>query len=67
MVQLKNGWDKEQGFMSPSKITKALSAKEFLRLAQNNRSSIKSSKVIPPKLGSSGFGKIIVELTHGSK
>ena len=49
--------------MKPSitKIRKDLSGSQFLKLVKDNPTSIKSSTVVPPKLGSGGFGKIRVE------
>lgn len=49
--------------MKPSinRMSKNVSAGEFLKLAKTRPSSIKSSKILPPKLGSNGFGKIHVE------
>lgn len=46
------------------KIIKEVSPKEFLDLVKTKPGSIKSSKVVPPVLGSSSLGKIVVELRN---
>lgn len=38
-----------------------MTAGQFLKLAKDNPERIKSSRVIPPKLGSESFGRIHVE------
>lgn len=38
-----------------------MSAGQFLKLLKLNPGSIKRSIVIPPKLGSDGYGSILVE------
>jgi hypothetical protein len=43
-------------------ITKVMDADEFLRFISENKEKIKSSRVILPKLGSTGLGKFLVEL-----
>lgn len=35
--------------------------KNFLQLVSKSRHRIKRSRIIPPKLGKKGFGKILVE------
>jgi hypothetical protein len=47
---------------SINRMTKNMTAGEFIKLVKTNPSAIKSSKVIPPKVGEKGFGKIHVEL-----
>lgn len=37
-----------------------LTPEEFLKLMKNNRSAVKSSKIVAPRLGEQGFGKIRV-------
>jgi len=41
-----------------------LSPSEYLRLTEKDRSAIKSSRIIPPKLGSDSFGEIEVTYRH---
>lgn len=49
--------------LTPSRITRSVSAKEFLSILNKNPQSIKSSKIKHPKLGSNNLdAKIIVEL-----
>lgn len=57
----------EVHFVNISKVTKIISPSEFLRIARNNRSSIKSSKIVPPKIGSNSLGEILVEFYHEPK
>jgi hypothetical protein len=49
------------------KVTKVMSAGQFVSLAKTDRAVIKSSKFVAPKLGGSSMGKFIVELTHGGR
>jgi hypothetical protein len=48
-------------------IAKEVSAREFLWYSRNRRNSIKSAKIVLPKLGSNTLGKIIITLKHESK
>ena len=41
---------------------KVMTPRRFVKLAETNKSSIKSVKIIPPKLGRKGFGKLAVEV-----
>jgi len=41
-----------------------LKAAQFLRLVKENPTIIKSSRVIAPKLGERGFGKVLVEYSR---
>ncbi|OQP67178.1 hypothetical protein A3860_02115 [Niastella vici] len=52
-----------------NKLTHIFSPAGYLKFIkeQANRDSIEKVKIIPPKLGSSGFGKIYVELKYASK
>jgi len=43
-----------------------LEAEEFRRLVKTNPGLISSSTVVPPKLGKSGFGSLLVRYTHPS-
>ncbi len=42
------------------KTEQDLTPAEFIELIRTNRDVIRSSKIIPPKLGEKGFGKIRV-------
>ncbi len=42
---------------------RVVSAKEYARMYETDKSVIRQTKIIPPKLGESGFGKIKVTLT----
>lgn len=48
-------------FNARSVSREILSPKDFVTLKDSDRSKIKSSKIVPPKLGSAGFGGILVE------
>ena len=37
-----------------------ISVKEFLDLSDSERNEIKWAKIVPPKLGQKGFGKILI-------
>ncbi len=39
-----------------------MSPREYVRLYETNPDAIKDAHIIPPKIGSRGFGKIVVEL-----
>jgi len=41
-----------------------LKAAQFLRLVNENPALIKSSRVVAPKLGERGFGKVMVEYSR---
>lgn len=41
-----------------------ISAEEYIFLCEKNPESICDSHIIPPALGSSGFGKILVDLNY---
>lgn len=41
-----------------------ISAEEYIFLREKNPESICDSHIIPPALGSSGFGKILVDLNY---
>jgi hypothetical protein len=47
--------------VSIHKVSKDMTAGEFLKLVKTNPASIKRSSIKPLRLGSSGFGKIHVE------
>lgn len=42
------------------KKSKTITPREFIRIVRKEPGSIESSRVIPPKIGSKGFGKIRV-------
>ncbi len=37
-----------------------LTPEEYLKLVEKDRSAVKSAKIVPPKLGEKGFGKLRV-------
>lgn len=41
-----------------------LSPEAFLELSRHSPQAIKSSRIVPPRLGGPGFGKIEVEYAH---
>lgn len=41
-------------------LKRVVSAKEFVRIVKANRNAIEHSRFVPPKLGSSGFGRFVV-------
>jgi hypothetical protein len=49
------------------KLYGILSAAEFLQLLKRDRDSIKTSKFIPPKLGTKSLGKFYVEYYYVPK
>jgi hypothetical protein len=49
-----------------SKITRLVTPLEFLRIVKNKSYVISRSKIIPPKLGSNNFGKILIEYKNES-
>lgn len=49
--------------MVPKRRTK-LSAREFLALPEDVRKSLKRVHIQPPRLGESGFGKLVVEYRY---
>jgi hypothetical protein len=46
------------------KTKRALTPLEFIELSPEEREKIKVVRIIPPKLGKWGFGKILVEYRH---
>jgi hypothetical protein len=46
------------------KLYQKLTPRDFLILLKRNRGSIKKTRFIAPKLGSSSFGKILVEYNY---
>lgn len=49
------------------KLYQILSPEDFLRLLKEDRDSIKDSKFIPPKLGTTSLGKVYVEYYYVPK
>jgi len=41
--------------------SEVLPGRKYLGLTEQERSKIKSSKIVPPKLGGKGFGGVLVE------
>lgn len=49
------------------KLFRILSPKEFLQVLKNRRDSIKTTRFIPPRLGTNDLGKIYVEYHYVPK
>lgn len=43
-----------------------LSTADFLKLSDEDIRAIKRTRIVPPTIGSSNFGKIIVEYNYGA-
>lgn len=43
------------------KVTKLVTAEEYLQIVAKQRQNIKRTKFIPPKLGTNSFGKFLIE------
>ena len=52
-----------------NKLSRIFTPEGYLKFIKDgsNRDSIGKVKILPPKIGSSGFGKIYVELKYASK
>ncbi len=44
-----------------TKKTQAITPRKFVKIYEKNKNSIQSVKIIPPKLGEKGFGKIEIK------
>lgn len=55
-------------FTLPSRsFRKVMEPEEFIEFVRTKRHLLKKSKFIPPRIGSSGFGKFLVEIEDGKR